>query len=249
MSNKLSAVIITKNEESNIERCLKSIKSLCTEIIIVDSDSTDRTLEICRQFGCKILTIEWEGYGKTKKFGVEQAANSWILSIDADEEVTPSLSEEISKIMLNPKYNIYKIKRNSFFLGKKIKYCGWNNDFPKRLFNKEFGNFNDDVVHESVILSGERGVIHSPLNHFTYPTVEIQMNKMNLYSELGAKKLFAEGKRISVFSAVIFSVFRFIKMYFLQLGFLDGPKGFILSCNTAYGVLLKYIKLWSLNNK
>lgn len=249
MTNNLSAVIITKNEELNIRRCLESIKDLVSEIIIIDSQSTDDTVKICKEYGSKVYQIDWEGFGKAKKFGVEKASNNWILSLDSDEEVTPSLFEEISKILVEPKVNVYKIKRRSFFLGKQIKHCGWNNDFPKRLFNKQYGNFNEDLVHESVVIKGERGIINSPLNHFTYPTIDIQIKKMNLYSELGAKKSCADGKTTSLFSAVIFGIFRFVKMYFLQLGFLDGYKGFILSINTAYGVFLKYSKLWTLVNK
>ncbi|MBI9072008.1 MAG: glycosyltransferase family 2 protein [Melioribacteraceae bacterium] len=244
MVKNLSAVIITKNEETNIGRCLESIKDLVSEIVIVDSNSTDKTIEICKSYGCNISQIEWKGFGLAKKFAVDSASSDWVFSIDADEEVTPELAREIEVVMGNPKYNIYKIKRNSFFLGKKIKHCGWDNDYPKRLFNRKFGNFNYAIVHETIIINGERGTIEAPLNHFSYPTIKLHMEKMNLYSELGAEEYFNEGRKTTLISALLNGLFKFIKMYFIKLGFLDGVHGFILSVNSAYGIFLKYIKLW-----
>lgn len=249
MIDNLSAVIITKNEESNIRRCLESIKNFVAEIIIVDSQSTDDTLKICEEYGCKIFQIEWEGFGLAKKFGVDNASNNWIFSIDSDEEVTHELQNEIDKIMQNPECNIYSIKRNSFFLGKQIKYCGWNNDYPKRLFNREYGNFNNAIVHETIEYTGTRGVIESALNHYTYPTINSQIEKMNLYSELGAEKYFNEGKRTSIAAAFFYGIFKFVKMYFLQLGFLDGVHGFILCVNSGHGIFLKYAKLLAMSKK
>lgn len=244
MKNKISAVIITKNEERNIERCLKSLLWV-DEIVVVDANSTDKTIEICKKYNCKIIQKEWEGYGKTKKIAVENTTNDWIISIDADEEVTSDLIEEIKRILEVPKFNVYKIKINSFFLGKQIKYCGWNNEFKKRLFNKKYGNYNESPVHEAVEIKGERGVIYAPINHYTYPTIQLQIYKMNLYSELSAQSLFEQQKSTNPILAIIYGIFKFIKMYIFQLGFLDGFRGLILSINTAFGVYLKYIKLWS----
>lgn len=246
--NTLSAVIITKNEERNIERCLKSIKNLASEIVIVDAFSIDNTIKICENYDCKIFQKEWNGFGIAKKFAVEQTENDWVFSIDADEEVTESLSKKIKEILVDPKFNIYKIKRKSFFLGKEIKHCGWNRDYPKRLFNKNYGNFNSDTVHESVIMEGERGKIESPIFHYTYPTIKAFVNKMNLYSELNSEKLFNEGRKVTVINSIFYGFIRFIKMFFFDLGFLDGKKGFILCAITSYGVFLKYIKLWSKHN-
>ncbi len=246
--NKLSVVIVTKNEECNIERCLKSVKNIASEIIVVDAFSNDKTIDICNNFGCKVFQKEWEGFGKAKKFAVDQTENDWIFSIDADEEVSENLKSELNKILVNPNYNVFKIKRRSFFLGKEIKHCGWNRDYPKRLFNKKYGNFNSDIVHESVIIEGERGKIENPIFHYTYPTIKSFVNKMNLYSELNAEKLFNNGKNVTIFGSMFYCIVRFIRMYFFDFGFLDGRKGFILSVITSYGVFLKYIKLWSKHN-
>lgn len=244
-SIKLSAVIITKNEEANIARCLESIKDLVTEIVIVDSKSTDRTIEICEKYNCNIFQIDWRGFGLAKRYAVDCAKNDWVLSIDADEEITPNLANKISEVLKNTECNIYSIKRDSFYLGKKIKYCGWNKDYPKRLFNKKYGNFNDAVVHETIEYKGKRGTIEESFTHYSYPTIQSHLDKINLYSELGADSLFEQGKKSSVGVAIFYGFIKFIKTYFVKLGILDGVNGLILSINSSYGIFLKYIKLWA----
>jgi len=243
--NKLSAVIITKNEELNIERCLKSVQ-FADEIVVLDSGSTDRTIEICQNHDCHIHQTKWLGFGLTKRKAVSLAKYNWILSIDADEEITTELRERILNILKNPKFNAYNIKRISFYLGKKINYCGWNSDFPLRLFNKNYGNFNDKTVHESIIVSGKQARINIPMLHYTYPTIESHIEKMDKYSTLGAQNLFDNNQSISVIGALFRGLVKFLKMYFLQLGFLDGIHGFILCFNSAFGVYFKYLKLWKL---
>lgn len=244
--NNLSAVIITHNEESNIERCLKSLFWV-NEIIVVDSYSTDKTIEICKKYNCKIFQTEWKGFGKTKKYAVDNSTNDWILSIDSDEVVTEQLKNKIEEILINPKFNGYNIRRKSFYLGKEIKHCGWDKDFPLRLFSKKHGNFNEDLVHESVVLSGEKTKIFEPLLHYTYPTISLHINKMNRYTDLSINKI--NDKKYSILSSLFFGINKFLKMYFLQKGFLDGKIGFILSIHSAFGVYLKYIKIWQKNNE
>ena len=143
---KVTAAIITKNEENNIERCLKSLDWV-DEILVLDSGSTDKTLEICAKYKTKIVETEWLGFGRTKKAAVETASNNWVLSIDADEEVSKELQIRIKEILKQPIMNGYKIKRHSYFLGKRIKYCGWSSDYPVRLFDRTKGNFNNREVH------------------------------------------------------------------------------------------------------
>ena len=247
MKNKLSVTIITKNEEKNIERCLKSVK-WADEIIVVDSGSVDNTIKICEQYNCKIIKSEWLGFGLTKRKAVSYAKNDWILSIDADEQITPELKIKIEKILENPQFKSYDIKRISYYLGKQIEHCGWNHDFPLRLFNKDFGNFNDKIVHESVDISGKKDRICQPMLHFTYPTIESHFKKMDQYSTLGAQTLFGKNRTSTVFEAILRGFFKFIKMYFIQLGFLDGEKGFVLCQNSAIGVYLKYLKLWKIHS-
>lgn len=246
--NKISAVIITKNEEANIGRCLNSL-GWVDEIVVVDSGSTDKTIEICKEYNCQIVISEWLGFGRTKRLAVDSATNNWILSIDSDEEVTPELENTIKEILANPKSDGHRVKRSSFYLGKMIKHCGWNSDYPLRLFNREYGNFNDKEVHEAVEIREEGSKIESPLLHYTYPTLEGHIDKVNRYSSLQAKELYKKNKNYSFFLIPIFVLNKFINMYFLHLGFLDGKKGFILSYISAFGVFLKYIKLWKLNKK
>ncbi|HHE38230.1 MAG TPA: glycosyltransferase family 2 protein [Candidatus Cloacimonetes bacterium] len=246
MKNKLSVVLITKNEESNIERCLKSAR-FADEIIILDSRSIDRTVNICQNFQCRVYQTEWFGFGLTKKKAVSFAKNNWILSLDADEQITSELREEIDKILQNPEFKAYSIKRISYYLGKKIKYCGWNRDFPVRLFDKNYANFNDKIVHESVVVQGDKGRINQPILHYTYPTIESHLKKMEHYSTLGSQTLLEKNRRSTPLSAFMRGFLKFLKMYFLQLGFLDGIHGFVLCLNSSWGIYLKYLKLWKLN--
>jgi len=244
--NKVSVTIITKNEEANIERCLKSL-TWADEIVVADSGSKDSTVEICKKYNCNIIKTDWLGFGRTKKYAVDSAKYDWIISIDADEEITPELRDEIEKILQNPKLNGYRIKRKSFYLGKMINHCGWSNDYPFRLFNKKFGNFNEKEIHESVELKGEVGRIKSPILHYTYPTIALHIEKTNRYSSLQASELKERGKEYLILSALFLGINKFINMYFIRAGFLDGKEGFMLCSIASFGVYLKYIKLRELN--
>ncbi|RLC46307.1 MAG: glycosyltransferase family 2 protein [Candidatus Cloacimonadota bacterium] len=244
MKNSLSVVIITKNEENNIKRCLQSVK-WADEIVVVDTGSTDRTLEICEKYGCHIIETEWLGFGKTKQLGVNCAANDWILSIDADEEVTSELTEEIRQLLSKDNLkNGYRIKRTSFYLKKWIRYSGWNRDYPLRLFNRKYGNFNENFVHESVRIRGKIGKIDKVLRHYTYPNLTTYIQKIEHYANLRAEEAVKKGKRASVFNAIFHGLFKFLKMYLLNTGFLDGTVGLVLSINSAFSVYLKYLKIW-----
>ncbi len=240
--NKLSAIIITKNEEKNIERCLKSLSGWTDEIVLVDSGSEDRTLEIAKKYNCRIFHLEkWEGFGKTKQYAVNQAKNDWVFSIDADEEVTDDLKNAILKTIEKPEYNWYNIKRISFFLGKKILHGGWDKDYPKRLFNRNYGNFNDKLVHESVVCEGKLGTIEEHLLHYTYDDLQSYIYKMEKYADLKARET---NKSINLFSSLLRALSKFIKMYFIHRGFLDGKEGFVLASLSSFGVFYKYLKVW-----
>ncbi len=245
---KLSIVIITKNEESNIGRCLKSVR-WADEIVIIDSGSTDRTLEICRDYSCVITSSEWLGFGRTKQLAVSTASNNWLFSIDADEEMTPELADKIRRILSdNSHKNGYRIRRMSFYLGKLIRHSGWNRDYPLRLFNRKYGNFNEKDVHESVEIEGDIGKLNEPLLHYTYPTISSHLIKMDRYTSIGAEVLSQKGKKVSIAGAVSRGMVKFIKMYIIQAGIMDGREGLVLALNSAYGVYLKYLKLWKLNH-
>lgn len=246
--NRLSVTIITKNEEANIRRCLDSL-NWADEIVIVDSGSTDDTLAIAEEYDCRIVTSEWLGFGRTKQLAVDHAMHDWILSVDADETVTPELKESILKIIGEEALEHgYRIRRVSFYLQKRINHSGWSSDYPKRLFNRKYGCFNDKEVHESVQIDGAVGRIEEPLLHFTYPTVESHIQKINRYTSLAAEALYREGKTATLIEALIRAKLKFLKMYIIRAGFLDGKEGFILALNSAYGVFLKYLKLWKLSH-
>ncbi len=243
--NKLSTVIICKNEEKNIRQCLESVK-WSDEIIIYDSGSTDDTLNICKEYNCIIfINQEWTGFGNAKNDAVSKATNDWIFSIDADEVVTDELKQKLLEI-LNNKHNHYafRVKRNSFFMGKMVRYSGWQRDYPLRFFNKNYARFNLKKVHESVETKEKIITINEILLHYTYPDIKTYINKMTHYSQLGSEQAFAKGKKSNILKALFSGIAKFVKMYIINFGFLDGNIGFVLAVNSAYGVYLKYIYLW-----
>jgi len=241
----ISVVIITLNEEHNIRRCLESVK-WTDEIVVYDTGSSDKTLDICKEYNCSIYQqSNWEGFGKAKNDAVKLAKYDWIFSIDADEEVSKDLEIAIHQILnATDKKNAYTIKRNSFYMGKMIKYSGWQRDYPLRLFNRKYGNFNMNLVHEAAEIEGEKGKISEVIYHYTYPHIKTHINKMTHYSELGASEAYKKNKKSSICKAVFNGFAKFIKMYLLNLGFLDGKAGLILALNSAFAGYLKYIYLW-----
>ena len=249
MNTKLSVVIITKNNEQIIRNCLESVK-WADEIVIVDSGSVDQTIDICRQYQCKIVQSPWLGFGKTKQLAVANASYNWIFSIDTDETCSNELKEKIINI-INSTYckSGYKIKRRTYFLGKLIKYCGWQNDSPLRLFQKSSGNFNERDIHEYVVVDGEIEKIKELILHNSYPTLASFIVKMDYYTSLSAEEAYRRNKKSSPYIAILKCGFKFFKMYFLQLGFLDGIMGFLLAKNSAYGVLIKYLKIYEKQKK
>jgi glycosyltransferase involved in cell wall biosynthesis len=249
MMNRLSIAIITKNEEKNIARCLESVQ-WADEIVVVDSGSTDETVKICKKYNCIIYNSEWLGFGKTKQFAIDKCTNNWVFSLDADEIVTPGLKIKIEKLLEEPAFYGYRIKRSSYYLGKMIQHCGWNKDYTLRLFDKSKGKFNQKIVHESVeITDGKIGKMEELILHYTYPKVQNHISKMTIYAQLGAEQDFAKGKKSTISKAVFSGIYKFVKMFILQKGFLDGKYGFLLSYNSAFGVFLKYLYLWEIINE
>lgn len=242
--NKISTVIITHNEESNIERALQSV--LWTdEILIYDGNSDDKTLEICRKYNCNIhIRNEWSGFGNAKREAVNLAKNDIILSLDADEELSKDLILKIQTFSESDLCNFaYKIRRKSYFLGKLIKYSSWQSDYPLRIFNRKTGNFNLNKVHEYVETTAEIKPINEEIIHYAYPNLDIYNRKMLKYAELSAESKYLSGKTTNLLKAIISAKWKFIKMYFLGLGILDGKAGLILAINSAFGVYLKHILL------
>jgi len=245
----LSVVIITRNEENNLPRCIESVK-FADEIVVVDSGSTDRTQQIAESMGARFFTKTWAGYGPAKQEGVNRATGEWILSIDADEEVTAELADEIREVVATENSaNGYYIPRRTNFLGRWIYHCGWYPDPVLRLFRKSRGRFDEAVVHEKATIDGQAGRLKGELLHYSYPDLESYFKKFNRYTTMGAEKAYQEGRRSGWFDIVIRPPVSFVKHYVTRQGFRDGMEGFTLSVFSSLAVMVKYVKLRHLAGK
>jgi glycosyltransferase involved in cell wall biosynthesis len=240
---RVSVAIITKDEEANIRECLESVK-WADEIVVVDNGSTDHTLNICREYQAQLYQEEWKGYAGQKNSAIAKTLNEWVLSIDADERVTPALRQEIAKIIAEgPDRDGYYIARKNFFLGRWIRRCGWYPDFNLRLFRKSRGKFLERAVHERIAITGKLGYLEHPLEHWTYRSLSDFLTRMDRYSTLAAREMAKEGKRFRFYDALLRPPFTFVQMYILRGGFKEGYLGFILSMLYSFYTLVKYSKL------
>jgi len=244
----LSAVVITLNEESNIAACLESI-NFADEIIVVDSGSSDRTIELAGKYTGAVLQNPWQGFGAQKNFGIARAKGDWILSIDADERVTHELAAEIkSAVSSGGNVDGYYLPRLASFCGHWIRHCGWYPDYQLRLFRKARGEFNGRPVHEGVIVNGRTGFLKNDLMHYSYDSISQYFEKFNRYTNLSAAELSSK-RKFSFLRMLGSPVSYFIKSYFLKLGFLDGVPGLIVCIFGSYSNFVKYAKLWELQRK
>lgn len=243
-SNQISAVIIAKNEEKKLPRLLKSL-GWVDEILVADTGSQDNTKSVAAQLGAKVIELSWQGFGVTKQRAVEAASSDWIFSLDADEEVSPELQERLGELKKSLKPGTaYKIRRISWYLGKKIKWCGWQKDQPLRLFYREEAGFNSKLVHEGVKTKAQVVLINEPIYHYTYPQLQDHWQKINIYTSLNVEEKFKPSHRYSIAGALFQGFWKFIQMYFVRQGFRDGKAGFLLCYNSAIGQYIKYLKLW-----
>jgi len=240
----VTAIIPTYNEEDCISQALKSVE-FADEIIVVDSFSTDKTLEIAKSFGAKIIQREFEYPASQKNWAIPQAKHSWILLLDADEVVSGPLKLEIQTLLQKdePIKSAFWIYRANFFLGKKVNYSGWQGDKVIRLFKRDECRYEDKYVHEEIISTGEIGFLKEKIVHNTYKSFTHYLTKIERYAEWQSKDYHKKVKTLSPFHFVIKPAFRFIKHYWLQRGFLDGFVGLIIAALQSYGVLLRYIYL------
>lgn len=243
----LSIIIITKNEEKDIEKCLKSV-SFANEIIILDSGSTDNTVNICKKYTAKIHDTDWPGFGIQKNRALDLTTKSWVLSLDADEWLTDNLKAEIKQIIELNKNIAYFIPRSSIYCGKEIKHGHWGNDRVLRLFKKNQAKFTNDIVHEKLISNVPTQLLKNKIMHNSFKDHFDVLTTMNNYSDLNAKKYIESGKKSSITKAITHGLFAFIKSYFLKLGFLDGKMGFALAVSFAEGSYYKYLKAYSMQN-
>ena len=244
--NKISAVIITLNEERNIARCLQSLQDVADEIIVVDSGSTDETEEICKRFEAKFVFQQWLGYGGQKNFANELAQYDYILSLDADEALSDTLEKSILKVKQNFVADAYTMNRLTNYCGKKwIRHCGWYPDTKIRLWKKGKAEWSLDNVHEHVLINNNSNThfLNGDILHYTYYCIAEHIAVANKYTTLVAEGYCVRKKQVSILKIVFAPIWGFLRDYFLRKGFLDGYYGFVVCCIASFSTFLKYIKL------
>lgn len=240
----LSVILIVKNEALRLEACLRSVEWV-DEIIVFDSGSTDRTVEIARAVTPHVFLTDWPGFGPQKNRALARVTADWVLSIDADERVSLQLRDEILQILRDSGQCVaYSLPRLSTYLGKTIRYGDWRGDRCIRLFRRGGARFSDDLIHERLIVgSGQIGRLSGPLYHDTFYSLSQVLNKVNDYSTLGAQQKMTEGKHASFAKAIGRGLWTFLRGYVLRAGFLDGREGFLLAVSNAEGVYYRYLKM------
>jgi len=246
----LSVVIITFNEEKNIERCIRSVIDFADEILVVDSFSTDQTEAICRRYGVNVVKNTFKGHIEQKNWALSQSKFNHVLSLDADEAVSEELKDSILKIRKNWTYDGYDFNRLTNYCGQWIYHCGWYPDQKLRLFDKTKGQWGGVNPHDKFIL--KNGFTHDHLKgdllHYSYCTISDHVNRINYYSTISAQEMFLGKRSATIFTSISHSIWRFFSDYFFQRGFLDGYYGFIISVMNSYSTLLKYAKLKELES-
>lgn len=242
----LSVVIITLNEEKNIERCLQSVKNIADEIVVVDSYSTDNTIPIAKSYGARIVLQQFRGYVKQRQLADEHASFNWVFAIDADEEISAELEKSILEIKAQPAFHAYRLPRLNSYCGQWIKHAGWYPDKKIRLFDKTKGNWHGEMVHEQWKLTDTNapiGELKGDLLHYTYYTISNHIKQIEKFTELSAQVAAAKGKNCSLLKIWIGPKWTFISMYIFRLGFLDGYYGYLLCKLSASATLIKYSKI------
>ncbi len=242
---KISATIITLNEERNLPRALESLTCV-DEVVVVDSGSTDRTLEIARRYGARVVSNSWPGYAAQKNFAAAEAAHDWILSLDADEALSETLAAEIQQVRCGGAAALeaagYCFPRLAQYLGQWILHSGWYPDYKLRLYDRRRGRWVGDYVHESVEVEGSVVTLQGPLHHFTCQSLSEHVRNVERYTTLAAQELRARGYRAGLGRLAFAPPLTFWKTYLLQQGFRDGHRGFLIAAMAAWYVFLKYAK-------
>jgi glycosyltransferase involved in cell wall biosynthesis len=241
---KISAVLITHNEETNIEAALRSLEGIASEIIVVDSRSTDLTVKLARRFTDKVFERKWTNYSDQKNYANNLASNLWVLSLDADERLSPELRDEIQALDGNePACAAFSMPRRVYYLGRWIKHSGWYPDRKIRLFRKGRAHWEGAYVHEDLAVEGEVRKLKGDILHFTYRNIADHLSRINAFSDLGAQKLYAQRKKCRLRHLLLVPSGRFIKSYVLRAGFLDGFAGLVIAVLNGYGIFVRYAKL------
>ncbi len=242
---KLTVAIITYNEEKNIGRCISSVREIADEILVVDSFSTDRTEAICKEFGIRFIQNPFKGHIEQKNHALELATHQYVLSLDADEALSPELLAEIKKVKNNFEFDGYRFNRLTNYNGYWVKHCGWYPDTKLRLINKSKALWGGINPHDILQMKGreEVGFLEGDLLHYSYESIAAHVNQTNKFTTIAALAAFKAGKKSSLFKIVTRPILKFLRDYFYKLGFLDGRYGFIICSINALSALLKYSKL------
>jgi glycosyltransferase involved in cell wall biosynthesis len=244
----VSAIVVCFNEEKNIGRCLESLR-WCDEIVVVDSFSTDTTVEICKQFTDRVLQRTWAGYRDQKAFAHSQATKEWVILVDSDERVPAALQDEIREALRKDggMYAGYAIPRLVFYLKRWWRRGGWYPDYDVRLFRRDRATWGGNDPHEKILVDGRVRKLQQPLHHFTYRDIADHLERINRFTSVSARELKRDGRRARLSDALLRPAARFFSSYVLKRGFMEGFAGFYVAVTAAVYVFLKYAKLWELN--
>jgi len=241
--SQVSVIIIALNQENNIVPCLETVR-WADDIVVVDSGSRDRTLELARPFTDRIFTINWPGFGAAKNYALDQARGDWVFSLDTDERVSEPLREEmLSVIQAGNQFAGFRVPRKNYFGGRWIRRLGWYPDYTLRLFRRDKGRFRERAVHEEVLVDGPVGLLQNPLDHYSYDSVSDYLARQDRYARLAAREMLREGRRPRAGELFWRPCGHFLKLYFLRLGFLEGRLGYTLALLSSLYNFLKYYYL------
>lgn len=245
----VSVAIITLNEEERLYDCLESV-NFAQEVVVVDSGSSDRTVDTAKSFGAKVFVEPWQGFGRQKQLAIDYCNQPWILVLDADERVSPELALELTSVLASKaSCAAYSVPRKNFFCGRWIRHAGWWPNRIVRLFQKGRARMSDRLVHEGLEVDGTVGDLNGPLVHYANRDLSQTLEKINRYSSAGAEELYKKGVTSSVCKAVLRAKWGFVHNYLLRGGFLDGPEGFVLAVTDAVNIFFKYVKLREMHKK
>jgi glycosyltransferase involved in cell wall biosynthesis len=242
----LSAIVIARNEATNIAACLAGL-AFCDERIVVDGGSTDDTIRLARESGAQVVSHDWHGFGPQKNYALSLATGEWVLSIDADERVSGDLAREIEAVTRVSQANGYEIPRVTSFLGRSMRGADGATDYVLRLFRRGKAQFSDDLVHERVVCDGLVARLSTPIAHHSVRRLEDALSRIDRYSSAGAAMMVASGRRVSFASGIWHGLWTFIRVYLLQRGFLDGREGFLQAVANAEGSYYRYMKAWHMS--
>jgi len=246
---RLSVIVITHNEAHNIAQCLDTV-AFADEVIVVDWASTDATAALARERGAQVtVTQDWPGFGVQKNRALDRASGQWVLSIDADERVTPQLREAILAAIAQPRFDAYEVNRRSSYCGQYMRHSGWSPDWVLRLVRRGTARFSDSLVHERLVPAGPTGRLPGLLLHESMPDFESVIDKLDRYSTAGAQALMAKGVKGSMGKSLGHGLWAFLRTYVFRLGFLDGRLGLALAISNAEGTYYRYMKLWLMQRR